>query len=283
MSQLLSQPPDPHNLHVPARCHRCAAVTTPSQTPSPSFLPPEPRNVSSCVVPSCRARWVLGICSPLGGGKEWSREKQEWEIRARDKARPIFILQSNYQSFPILNLPRAPWCDWILPQAWQQFPHHTSPASKPRKLPHLGSHWDTCAAELPARLPLTSSSPWPRNRDGDLAWDPGLQLGGSHCRDSRVGYSLGHLAELLGRFGSQHCEHAKSLFSPSAASQGVLAEISGPQSTLQHPSIPASHGTAGVWGASFPTACRAVLHGSAKSRLAPFPASPCPVTEPGLC
>lgn len=42
-------------------------------------------------------------------------------------------------------------------------------------------------------------------------------------------------------------------------------------------------GTDGVWGASFPTAHRAVLGGSAKSRLAPFPASPCPVPEPGAC
>lgn len=154
--------------------------------PDPLSIPFTPsiqkcqRQASSCVVPSCRVHWVRGICSPLGGGKEWGRERQEWEIRVRDKARPIFTLQSNYQSFPILNLLRAPWCDWILPQAWQQFPHHTSPASKPRKLPHLGSHWDTCAAELPARLPPTSSSPWPRNTDGDPGWAPGLQLGGSH-------------------------------------------------------------------------------------------------------
>ena len=82
----------------------------------------------------------------------------EREIRVRDKAEPIFILQSNYQSFPILNLPRALWCDWIPPQAWQQFSHHTSPASKPCTLPHLGSHWDTCAAE-PACLPPPQQPP----------------------------------------------------------------------------------------------------------------------------
>lgn len=45
--RLLSQPPDPHSLHVPARCHCCAAVTTPSQTPSPCFLPPPPGNAST--------------------------------------------------------------------------------------------------------------------------------------------------------------------------------------------------------------------------------------------
>lgn len=56
-----------------------------------------------------------GICSPLGGGEEWGRARREQEIRVRDKAEPIFILQSNYQSFPILNLPRAPQCDWIPP------------------------------------------------------------------------------------------------------------------------------------------------------------------------
>lgn len=76
--------------------------------------------------------------------------RREQEIRARDKARPIFILQSNYQSFPILNLLRAPQCDWIPPRAWQQFSHHTSPASKPRKLPHLGSHvLQSCCLSVP--------------------------------------------------------------------------------------------------------------------------------------
>lgn len=45
--QLLFQPPNPHSLHVPARCHCCAAVTTPSQTPSPYFSLLPPRNTST--------------------------------------------------------------------------------------------------------------------------------------------------------------------------------------------------------------------------------------------
>lgn len=42
MPWLLSQSPHLHRLHVPARCHRCAAIAATSQTPSPSFLPPPP-------------------------------------------------------------------------------------------------------------------------------------------------------------------------------------------------------------------------------------------------
>lgn len=50
--------------------------------------------------------------------------------------------------------------------------------------------------------------------------------------------------ELLGRFGSQPYEHTKYMLSPIAASQGFLARVSCPNSTLQHSSglVPVSAG-----------------------------------------
>ncbi|XP_026710727.1 uncharacterized protein LOC113483394 [Athene cunicularia] len=110
--QLLSQPSDLHGLHVPARCHHCAAIATPSWIPSPSFFTPSTletlvlgRQLFSTLLPHSPGGWHL---LTLGWGEEWGRVRQEQEIRARDKAGPIFILQSNYQSFPILNLPSTP-------------------------------------------------------------------------------------------------------------------------------------------------------------------------------
>lgn len=201
-----------------------------------------PAVLTGCVASA--HRWVRGR-SGAGRGRSW---------RSGRGIKPSLFLYCKVitRAFQSLICREHPGVIGSFPQAWQQFPHHTSPASKPCKLPHLGSHWDTCAAELPARLPPTSSSFWPRNRDEDPGWDPGLQLGASHHQASGVGCSLDHLAQLLARSGSQHCQHTKSMFSPSAASQGVLVEISGPHSTLQHPSSVACHWHRQGLGCVFP-------------------------------
>lgn len=89
----------------------------------------------------------------------------------------------------------------------------------------------------------TPSIPQPRNRNGDPILDPGLQLGGdvSHHQpqcdvvypwspcSSAVNISVPTpCLELVGRFGSQSCERTKPVFSPTPASQGILAVVSGP-------------------------------------------------------
>lgn len=172
MPRLLSQSLDPHSLHVPARCHCCAAVTTPFQTPSPSFLPSPPRSASTrpaaVLCPPAMLTGCVASARCWVGGRNRAGRGRSWRSGRGIKPGLFLYCKVITRAFQSLICREHPGVIGSFPQAWQQFPHHTSPASKPRKLPHLGSHWDTCAAELPARLPRTSSSPWPGTGMGTL-------------------------------------------------------------------------------------------------------------------
>lgn len=70
--RLLSQPPDLHSSHVPARCHRCAAVAAPSRPPFPLFYPLHPGKAGTELAavfcpPDVLARWVASARPWVGG------------------------------------------------------------------------------------------------------------------------------------------------------------------------------------------------------------------------